>query len=614
MHVVALPPVMQDMRFLCLLLLLWCSAAAAVEGQAFTRAVFRFGDDARWSEAGFDDSGWSGVRLNAGWNAQKLSGSRFVGRKGWYRLHFALSEKQLRDGPWVVSSGFIGNASEIWLNGTRIGSHGKISPVEALPQRTVHAAGMPPHLLKAGQNVVAVRVGHFFGDGGILGGPVGVFRDEVGGFRREMKHLELGREVTRMLVVALCLVWALIFLLLRWLGDRTQPWAHVGTLFAMTGLAHGLGTHFSGSAEWYGIDRAALPLMIVLFWTAPTLTVSLVGKICREERRRWFWIVLGSGVGCLVWAGTSWHWPQMSLLAYAVHLLVTGAGCVVIVVRGVRRGEGMAWALLGGGVIYVAAVTAQLTLVYFPWLPHAALVWEPMDFGIVVGVMTLGISLLRRYVHAQRRERELSRQLLDAARDERARVGRHLHDHVVQDMHYLHLQAQAIAPGDEKQAATLQQLREGLLSAVQEVRSVAEDLQPLATRGASLAGALEALARTLTDRFGVPVRVECEAAVDLTDAVRENLYRVAHEAATNACRHASAKGVVIHMERQGGRLRLTVTDDGRGFTPEALSSERLGLRFLRDHAAFTGGRLQIDSKPGKGARITYTLDLPPASP
>ena len=63
-----------------------------------------------------------------------------------------------------------------------------------------------------------------------------------------------------------------------------------------------------------------------------------------------------------------------------------------------------------------------------------------------------------------------------------------------------------------------------------------------------------------------------------------------------------------------GSLQLEVSDDGRGFSPDSLSSERLGLRFLRDHAAFTGGRLQIDSKPGNGARIRYSIDLPPAEP
>lgn len=598
------------MRALGLLLLLWSTvAAAAVEPLAFTRAVFHFGDEARWSGTAFDDSGWSSVRLDAGWKAQNLPGSRFVGRKGWYRLRFHFSDEQLQNGPWLVSAGFIGNASEIWLNGTRIGSQGKISPVEALPQRTVHAATMPPHLLKTGENIVAIRVGNFFGDGGILGGPVGVYRDEPGGFRREMKHLELGREVSRMLVVALCLVWALIFVLLRCFGDDTQPWAHAGVLFGMTGLAHGLGTHFSGSAEWYGIDRAALPLMIVLFWTAPTLTISMVGKICRETSRLWMWIVLASGLGCLVWAGSCWHWPQMSLLAYAVHLIVTGIGSLVILVRGIRRGEGMAWVMLGSGVFYVIAITAQITLAYFPWLPHAALAWEPMDLGIVINVMTLGTALLRRYVRAQRRERELGRQLLDAARDERARVGRHLHDHVVQEMHYLHLQSQSLATSDEKQAATLKQLREGLLGAVQEVRRVAEDLQPLATRGTTLGEALETLARMLTTRFEVPVRVECDAPADLTDTLREHFYRVAHEAAMNACRHAAAQSVLIRVHRVHGSLQLEVSDDGRGFSPDSLSSERLGLRFLRDHAAFTGGRLQIDSKPGAGARVTYSLEV-----
>jgi signal transduction histidine kinase len=304
----------------------------------------------------------------------------------------------------------------------------------------------------------------------------------------------------------------------------------------------------------------------------------------------------------------------MSLLAYAVHLIVTGIGSLVILVRGIRRGEGMAWVMLGSGVFYVIAITAQITLAYFPWLPHAALAWEPMDLGIVINVMTLGTALLRRYVRAQRRERELGRQLLDAARDERARVGRHLHDHVVQDMHYLHLQSQSLATSDEKQAATLKQLREGLLGAVQEVRRVAEDLQPLATRGTTLGEALETLARMLTTRFEVPVRVECDAPADLTDTLREHFYRVAHEAAMNACRHAAAQSVLIRVHRVHGSLQLEVSDDGRGFSPDSLSSERLGLRFLRDHAAFTGGRLQIDSKPGNGARIRYSIDLPPAEP
>jgi signal transduction histidine kinase len=156
----------------------------------------------------------------------------------------------------------------------------------------------------------------------------------------------------------------------------------------------------------------------------------------------------------------------------------------------------------------------------------------------------------------------------------------------------------------------LDRVASGLLHTARDLRRVAEDLQPLTTREVGLAEALETLGRRLSDRHGVAVRTAVQLRDDVPDSVRETIYRIAQESGGNACRHSGAPEVSIAVTDDGRSVRLEVVDTGRGFDPTKVAASHLGVRFLRDHAEWIGGRLTVDSSPGTGTRVRMEIGRP----
>jgi signal transduction histidine kinase len=94
--------------------------------------------------------------------------------------------------------------------------------------------------------------------------------------------------------------------------------------------------------------------------------------------------------------------------------------------------------------------------------------------------------------------------------------------------------------------------------------------------------------------------------------VQHHLMRIAREAVNNALKYSKASSVEVSLEATGGRLALAITDEGAGFDVDAaLTMEgHFGLRGMLERGRKIGAELQVISAPGKGTRITGSLDLP----
>ena len=90
-----------------------------------------------------------------------------------------------------------------------------------------------------------------------------------------------------------------------------------------------------------------------------------------------------------------------------------------------------------------------------------------------------------------------------------------------------------------------------------------------------------------------------------------NIYRIVQEALNNAERHSEAGTVSINLRSEEKSIGLSITDDGVGFDPATISSERFGIRGMRERARIFGGDLQVDSTPGKGTTIKASFPLNP---
>jgi two-component system NarL family sensor kinase len=233
-------------------------------------------------------------------------------------------------------------------------------------------------------------------------------------------------------------------------------------------------------------------------------------------------------------------------------------------------------------------------------------------FGVALisaGALVLNLSEHRS---AEAKLRALAREVVQSQEDERARLARELHDGVSQALVATKLLIES-AQTEPASAARLQALAlKRLNSTLSEVRHLSHALRPALLDTLGLPAALQHLAGEFDAAGGTAftARVDGEE-VDLPEAVKTALFRIAQEALNNAARHAQAQqvSVLLRFERDGG-LALEIADDGRGFdavAAQAVADRGLGLRSMRERADALGARLALSTSPGQGCRLAVTL-------
>lgn len=210
----------------------------------------------------------------------------------------------------------------------------------------------------------------------------------------------------------------------------------------------------------------------------------------------------------------------------------------------------------------------------------------------------------------------LQRQVLEISDREQARLGQNLHDGLCQQLIGLAFKARSLERilGTEQhgEAVNAGKVCELLDEAITESRSVSRGLYPIRLATHGLIPALEELAATTRERYGVSCRCEVQnASVDYTLATATHLYRIAQEAVNNAVKHSGAREISIQFTGSENGTSLRIKDNGKGFVSgqagptlragRALTdgphraASGMGLHIMEYRAAMLGGQLEISS-------------------
>ena len=263
-------------------------------------------------------------------------------------------------------------------------------------------------------------------------------------------------------------------------------------------------------------------------------------------------------------------------------------GAVIVVLIGVVVSE-------GGGEI-----TASIEL--FEWLDLTALV------AVIALLADRRERAVRRFTglyHEAADRLVVGQELL------RQRIAQDLHDGVGQSAGALLLTLDAVGSrvADDPATATLVEDARGLAGSVlDEVRGVALRLHPSIRHPAGLGGAL----RTLVDRAGLPADLTVDAALQpglLEQSAETALFRIVQEALGNAARHGHATRVRVTVEVIGSEVHATVADDGIGFDRAGAVGRGIGLLTMEERAARAGGRLVVETRPGRGTIVTVSVPV-----
>ena len=217
---------------------------------------------------------------------------------------------------------------------------------------------------------------------------------------------------------------------------------------------------------------------------------------------------------------------------------------------------------------------------------------------------------------SERVARDTVRRVIGAQELERRRLARELHDETGQALTSILLGLKAIraAPSASDAERAEAELRELVVQALRDVRSLAVELRPSALDDFGLVPALERLADTFAERSGIGAAVEASLGDErLPPETETTLYRLVQEALTNVVKHAAATGVSIVLTRRDGGVSAVIEDDGRGFAPDEVRDDALGLVGLRERLGLLGGTLAVESTPGEGTALVAYLPLPVAA-
>jgi signal transduction histidine kinase len=204
----------------------------------------------------------------------------------------------------------------------------------------------------------------------------------------------------------------------------------------------------------------------------------------------------------------------------------------------------------------------------------------------------------------------LSHRLMDVQEAERVALSRELHDESSQVLAALSVNLGLLERDAESSelvrahAADLKQIATELLS---NLHAQALKLRPASLDHLGLVAALQQYIREFNRQYHLDVQFETVGieGVQLPGDLETALFRIVQESLTNVALHAQASRVDVLLNRRNGSLVMTVEDNGIGFNPdEPAHPDRLGLFGMRERIEMLGGRLVVESAPGKGTMIS----------
>lgn len=211
-----------------------------------------------------------------------------------------------------------------------------------------------------------------------------------------------------------------------------------------------------------------------------------------------------------------------------------------------------------------------------------------------------------------------SEQRLSALLHDRSRIGRELHDSVLQALYAISLSlAQPVGLRRGASGATPHSrdpATDQLNRAIQDIRRMILRVESGGVDPFRLVNELKTLSQTIerTSALRVLVEVDPMAEEILTGEEARELVTIVREALNNSVRHARATRVTIALRRIGSRVRLRIRDNGSGFDITQAQAKGLGFAQMEDQIRKVGGRLNIQSTVGRGTCITADVYLEPA--
>jgi len=411
------------------------------------------------------------------------------------------------------------------------------------------------------------------------------------------------------------------FCITRLINPRTAFESVRGvSLFVLFGvLIAPLGTSFLDAAGVVltGWGRGYLSLGAERFWTNALAELTIVPAIvlCASNGGRW---IKNAGFIRYCEAGL------LGLSAVLATFLVFGFEPVSPSTTPVLLFVPLAlllWATarFGSGGLSLCLLVISVTAIWYvvhgraPF-PSASVRQNVLALQILLCTVVLPLMFVSAFMTEVRQTQESLRQmgcnLIKAQEQERARIGRELHDDINQRLALLAIELGQLQAHPADVASRVQQIRQETDEISRDVQSLSHDLHPSKLDYLGVVAGMRSSCNEFAERQGMEIDFETDVSSRIPAEVGVCLFRVLQEALHNAAKHSGVKHIEVRLAERSHAVHLVVSDSGRGFDLEpAMLGKGLGLTSMRERVRLVDGTISIESKAMGGTTIRVCIPL-----
>lgn len=387
------------------------------------------------------------------------------------------------------------------------------------------------------------------------------------------------------------------------------------------------------------VPARPLEVATVLPWQEPTQTAWRLGAalalfgvvlwaVRPGQRRVWeFGVLVGIGLAVVAWLSQN-YLPFLALgLVPVVARYWLPLWVVLLVVAGLG-GLSVWWArqeplqitfeiLLSQGPQGNTAWSALPTPAEYPNLSLAFFIFIAFLYsGYALFTLELLIRETRAREELERTRRELEQTSRQAGvLEERQRLAREIHDTLAQGFASIVVQLEAAEMADENETSSrryLEQARTSAREGLSEARRMVWAMRPEILENTSLPEALQRLLQRWQEESGVRAQFTLTGEPrPLHPELEVGLLRIAQEALANIRKHSKAHQATLTLSYLNDMVLMDVQDDGVGLQPPISGS--FGLRSMRERVEALGGQMTVESEPGQGTTLAFSLPLYPVA-
>jgi PAS domain S-box-containing protein len=230
--------------------------------------------------------------------------------------------------------------------------------------------------------------------------------------------------------------------------------------------------------------------------------------------------------------------------------------------------------------------------------------WNTAEGG-VGGILILTEDITRRK-QMEETLSDMTRKLVESQEQERARIGRELHDDINQRLAMLSIQLEQLQEHPFEVQNRVQELRKETAEIANYVEALSHDLHSSKLEYLGVVAGMKSWCKKFAERKKTEIDFKSAVRNVLPLEVGRSLFRVLQEALHNAQKHSGVRQVEVQLRENSDEIHLLVSDLGKGFDVEAaLQGKGLGLASMRERVRLVNGAIAIESKAGGGGTTIH---------